>query len=74
MAKLPHVTGREVVAALRRGGFELSHVQGSHHYFRRAGGRLVVVPVHAAETIPPGTLKSILRSAGLTVEEFIELL
>jgi predicted RNA binding protein YcfA (HicA-like mRNA interferase family) len=74
MAKLPHVTGREVVAALRRGGFDLSHVRGSHHYLRRARGRLVPVPVHAGETIPSGTLKSILRLADLTVEGFVELL
>ena len=74
MAKLPHVTGQKVLAALRRAGFRLSHVKGSHHYFRREGGRLVPVPVHAGETIPPGTLKSILRLAELTVEEFVALL
>ena len=74
MAKLPHVTGQEVLAALRRAGFRLSHVKGSHHYLRREGSRLVTVPVHAGETIPPGTLKSILRLAEITVEEFIALL
>jgi predicted RNA binding protein YcfA (HicA-like mRNA interferase family) len=74
MAKLPHITGREILAALLRAGFTESHVRGSHHYLRRAGGRLVVVPVHARETVPPGTLKSILRTAEMTVEEFVELL
>jgi predicted RNA binding protein YcfA (HicA-like mRNA interferase family) len=74
MAKLPHVTGREILAALLRGGFTETHVRGSHHYLRRAGGRLVVVPVHAGETVPPGTLKAILRNADLTVDAFVELL
>jgi predicted RNA binding protein YcfA (HicA-like mRNA interferase family) len=36
-----------VVKALRRAGFEQTHVRGSHHYLRRPdGGGLVVVPVH----------------------------
>jgi len=51
-----------------------SHVRGSHHYLRRAGGKLVVVAVHPGETVPPGTLRSILRSAELTVEDLIRLL
>ncbi len=74
MARLPHVTGRDILAALLRAGFAESHVRGSHHYLRRPGGRIVVVPVHARETVPPGTLKAILRSAELTVAEFVELL
>jgi predicted RNA binding protein YcfA (HicA-like mRNA interferase family) len=74
MAKLPHVTGRDLLSALRKSGFKLSHVRGSHHYLRRGAGHLVTVPVHAGETIPPGTLKAILRTADLTVEELVELL
>jgi predicted RNA binding protein YcfA (HicA-like mRNA interferase family) len=74
MAKLPHLTGRQILAALLRAGFAETHVRGSHHYLRRGGGRLVVVPVHAGETIPPGTLRQILRTAELTVDELVDLL
>lgn len=74
MAKLPHITGRDLLSALRKNGFELSHIRGSHHYLRRGVGRLVAIPVHAGETIPPGTLKAILRTADLSVEELVELL
>jgi predicted RNA binding protein YcfA (HicA-like mRNA interferase family) len=74
MAKLPHVTGREILAALKRGGFVETHIKGSHHYLRRSGGKLVTVAVHARESVPPGTLKSILRLAEMTVEELIDLL
>ncbi len=64
------------MAALRRGGFELSHVRGSHHYLRRSDGSggIVPVPVHAGETLPLGTLRSILRSAELTADELAVLL
>ncbi|WP_084663898.1 type II toxin-antitoxin system HicA family toxin [Thermanaeromonas toyohensis] len=36
--------------------------------------RQVIVPVHAGKVLKPKTLKSILKSAGLTVDEFIVLL
>ncbi len=74
--RLPRVTGKDVVAALRRGGFELSHVRGSHHYLRRSGGTggIVPVPVHAGETLPLGTLRAILRSAELSADDLIALL
>jgi len=74
MARLPRITGRELLAALQRGGFELSHVRGSNHYLRRGAGRIVPVPVHAGETIPSGTLKAILRQADMSVEDLVALL
>ena len=75
MPPLPRATGRQVVRALQRGGYELSHIRGSHHYLRKPGvAALVVVPVHENRDLPIGTQRSILRQAGLTVEEFIALL
>ena len=75
MSRLPKVTGKEVLAALLRQGFVLTHVRGSHHYLRKSGiGGLVVVPVHGNRTLPAGTLRSILRQADLTPEELEELL
>ncbi len=69
------MSGRSVVRTLRRGGFELTHVRGSHHYLRhpdRSG--LVVVPVHGNRDLPTGTLRAICRQAGLTPEELTNLL
>ena len=75
MTRLPRASGREVVAALQRAGFDISHVRGSHYYLRKQGtGRLVPVPVHGSRDLPLGTLRSILRLAGLTVEELNDLL
>jgi predicted RNA binding protein YcfA (HicA-like mRNA interferase family) len=73
--KAPRVSGKEILAALERAGFVVSHVRGSHHYLRRAGVmRLVVVPVHGAAIVPQGTLRSILRQADMSVEQFVDLL
>jgi predicted RNA binding protein YcfA (HicA-like mRNA interferase family) len=75
-AKLPAKHGRAIIAALNRAGFVVIRVSGSHHILRRVGepARKVTVPVHGGKALPPGTLRSIIRQAGLTVAEFIDLL
>lgn len=71
--KLPaDVHGTEAVKALRRLGFTSDHQTGSHHIMRGADGRIVVVPLHRA--IKRGTLRGLLRQAGLTTEAFVEAL
>ena len=75
MTRQPRATGREVLAALERGGFHLSHVRGSHHYLLRPDRlRLVVIPVHGNRVLPAGTMQSILRQAGFTADELRDLL
>lgn len=73
--RLPRLTGRQVLAALRRGGWEHVRTSGSHHHLRHADrAGLVTVPVHGGEIIYPKFLKSILRQADLSADEFQELL
>lgn len=73
MARLPRLTGKEIIAALERSGFQVARVKGSHHFLRHADGRVTVVPVHAGEQIGPGLLAKILRDCDLTSGEFAEL-
>ncbi len=71
MPELPHISGQEAVDALERMGFQHLRQRGSHVILRRdgaAGSTGCVVPVHRELAI--GTLRSILRQAGVTVEEF----
>ena len=70
MPRLPRLRGREVIAALRRAGFAVLRVRGSHHFLQHADGRRTVVPVHAGETIGPGLLNKILKDAEMEVETF----
>lgn len=74
MTKLPRsLSGSEVVRALQRAGFYLKRRKGSHIILRRDSPfAQVVVPDH--KSLDTGTLASILDGAGLTVEDFIELL
>ena len=73
--KLRRVTGKELVKALRKAGFEEKRQRGSHvHMKRERDGKRVTVPVHGGQVIPVGTLRAILRDAGITPEEFAKLL
>jgi predicted RNA binding protein YcfA (HicA-like mRNA interferase family) len=70
MPRLPRLRGREVIASLRRAGFIVLRIRGSHHFLRHPDGRRTVVPVHAGEVIGPGLLSKILKDAEMEVEEF----
>lgn len=73
--KLPRITGDEVVRALKRGGFLFNRQHGSHVILVHPRlHRRVSVPVHAGKTIKVGTLSGILADAGLSAEEFTQLL
>ncbi|HPD13315.1 MAG TPA: type II toxin-antitoxin system HicA family toxin [Planctomycetota bacterium] len=74
MSKLPRLRGRQVIAALRRAGFEVIRTRGSHHFLRHPDGRGTVVPVHAGEDIGRGMLRKILADTELTADEFAALL
>ncbi len=73
MSKLPVVSGRQCVKALHKVGFEFDHQKGSHIVLRREDPKTtVVMPDH--RELRKGTLRTIISLAGLTVDEFVELL
>lgn len=74
MTSLPSLTGKDLLSVLKKAGFELLRVKGSHHFLRHQDGRSTVVPVHSGETIGPGLLAKILRDCDLNREQFQKLL
>jgi len=68
------VSGREVVRALRKLGYEQDRQRGSHIVLRQVAypHRRITVPDH--NEVAKGTLRAIIREAGLTVDEFKALL
>ena len=74
MSNLPRVSGREVVKALARAGYKQDRQRGSHIVLRQESypHRRVVVPDH--KEVAKGTLRSIIRLTGLTIDEFKALL
>jgi predicted RNA binding protein YcfA (HicA-like mRNA interferase family) len=74
MSRLPALTGKQLLTALQRLGFETLRVQGSHHFLRHPDGRTTVLPLHAGETIGPGLLNSILRQVRLSHDHLLRIL
>jgi len=74
MSRLPQVSGREVVRVLSKVGYEFDRQRSSHIILRQITSpfRRIVVPDH--KMVAKGTLRSILRETGLTIDEFITLL
>ncbi len=72
--KLPRVTAGSTIKALERAGFYFSRQSGSHKIYKNKEGKRTTVPYHSGKILHPKTLKSILRDANLTIEEFKELM
>jgi predicted RNA binding protein YcfA (HicA-like mRNA interferase family) len=71
---LPVMKPKEVIAALEKAGFEQRRQTGSHIIMYKPGIRhLVSIPQHPKD-LPKGTLRAIIREAGLTRGEFLKLL
>lgn len=74
MTDFPSLTGRRLVAALKKAGFAVIRIKGSHHYLQHSDGRTTIVPVHAGETIGPGLLAKVLRDCDLNRDQLRNLL
>jgi predicted RNA binding protein YcfA (HicA-like mRNA interferase family) len=74
--RLPSLKAREVMRALERAGLVQVRSKGSHRVFQHPDDpqRRTVVSDHGGGDIPRGTMRAIIEQAGLTVEEFIDLL
>lgn len=73
MVKLARLTGQEVIAALKKAGFEVLRIKGSHHFVGHPDGRRTVVPVHRGEIVGPGLMLKILRDCEMERNEFTKL-
>lgn len=75
MGRLPSVSARQVVRALKRAGFIEDRQKGSHLILIHSETKArTVVPVHPGRTVKEPLLRAIIRDANLGVEEFTELL
>jgi predicted RNA binding protein YcfA (HicA-like mRNA interferase family) len=72
--KTPRVNANQVIRAIQKMGFAFSRQSGSHKIYRNASGRRVTVPYHTSKILHPKIIDNIIDDAGLTLEEFIQLL
>lgn len=74
MPKIPIISGREVIKKLQKFGYQITRTKGSHvrlRHFSKSDFKPITVPLH--KEIKIGLLSQIIKDAGLSVEEFIEL-
>jgi len=70
MAKLPSINSRKVVKAFEALGWQVVRSRGSHIIMVREGHEATLsVPAH--NPVARGTLRSLIRAAGVTVNEFV---
>jgi predicted RNA binding protein YcfA (HicA-like mRNA interferase family) len=64
-----------MLSALQRAGFFIVRSKGSHYFLRHRDDptRQTVISVHSGD-MPQGTVRDILKQAGITREEFLNLL
>ena len=72
MGVLPSLSGSEVVRAFSRDGWQLVRQRGSHMILVK-DGHIASLSVPNHREVAKGTLRSLIRSSGLTVERFVEL-
>jgi predicted RNA binding protein YcfA (HicA-like mRNA interferase family) len=69
MTRRPRLRGVELIAALRKAGFEVNRVRGSHHFLRHPDGRTTVVPVPGlvpGQSLPGGAEEDRVAGVGVT--------
>jgi predicted RNA binding protein YcfA (HicA-like mRNA interferase family) len=69
--RYPRLTGKEILRILKRAGFQVVRIKGSHHFLGHPDGRCTVIPVHAGETIGPGLFSKILDDAEMELDLFL---
>lgn len=71
MALLPVLSGKEVVKIFQSFGWVLARQSSSHMIMTKAG-EIATLSIPNHKNVAKGTLRSLIRSANLTVEEFVK--
>ncbi|MBN1177196.1 MAG: type II toxin-antitoxin system HicA family toxin [Dehalococcoidales bacterium] len=72
MTKLPVVSGIECIKVLQKSGYQIKRTRGSHTWLVCPGRSPIPVPRH--RELGRGILRKIIKSADISVDEFVELL
>ncbi|MBF0494876.1 MAG: type II toxin-antitoxin system HicA family toxin [Candidatus Omnitrophica bacterium] len=73
---VPQISGQRVIRAFEKAGFVLRRQRGSHAILVHSTdlNRRCVVPIHGSKPVKPGTMRAILKGAGISTDEFKTLL
>jgi len=74
MSTFPSLTGKKIITILKKQGFKVIRIKGSHHFLRHPNGNCIVIPVHSGEIIGKGLLNKILKECEITKQDFQKLI
>jgi predicted RNA binding protein YcfA (HicA-like mRNA interferase family) len=74
MPKLPVISGSTAVVAFKKAGWNVERRAKSHHIIMKRQDWITTLSIPEHDVLDRGLLRSLIRDAGLTVEEFTELL
>ena len=75
MPNIPIIKGIKLIRVLVKKGFIINRIKGSHHILVHPTRKVTIsVPIHKGKTLGRGIVAAIIKDAGLSVEEFLELL
>lgn len=75
MPKIPIVPARKLIKVLKKKGFVLDHVRGSHHiFYDPKTSKRTSIPVHKGKDLGKGITLSILKDVDISVDEFLKLI
>jgi predicted RNA binding protein YcfA (HicA-like mRNA interferase family) len=72
MSRLPVCSGQDAIRAFQKLGYQVDHQTGSHIILRHPQMRRLTVPNH--RELAKGTLRALIREAGLAKDQFVNLL
>ena len=72
MARLPVLSGAQVVKAFERAGWRVDRQRGSHVVLVKTG-HIASLSVPQHREVAPGTLRALIRASGMSVDEFVAL-
>ncbi len=72
MPPLPLISGADAVKAFARAGWRFDRQKGSHVIMLKQG-HIASLSIPQPRELAPGTLRSLIRASGMTVQQFIEL-
>jgi predicted RNA binding protein YcfA (HicA-like mRNA interferase family) len=74
LKSLGSYSGEKVIRAFQNQGWHIARQKGSHVILQKEDADAILsIPIHSGKNVKRGTLRGLIRDAGLTVEEFLEL-
>ncbi len=74
MSEFPSVSGKKLLKLLKKEGFLVVRIKGSHHFLKHENGNCTTIPVHKNENIGIGLLLKILRDCDISKQEFMDMM